>query len=417
MLPMKRILLILVLAALLFAPRPALCAAALFVVPAGRDDNPGTLRPPLRTLEAARDAAQDRARAAQLTRVAGAHYELRGIMQEYLQGITGNWLLRVPDTNPAILQMLADRDRQPHRELLPWSGEFAGKYLTGATQVLRLTHDPKLKDCLSKFVENLVQLQAQDGYLGPFARDNRLAGTGGTWDVWGHYHLMLGLLLWHEDTGDQKALACAVKIGDLLCRKFLRSGQRIVDTGSVEMNHAAIHSLCLLYEVTKTPAYLELARQIADDEFQDKRAGDYVRLALAGKEYYQGPKPRWESLHSIQGLAELYRITGDGNYRKAFEQIWWSIAKLDRHNNGGFSAGEQAQGNPYHPGAIETCCTVAWLAMGVDMLRLTGNSIVADELELSTLNQVLGYQHRSGKWCTYNTPMDGMRVNSLTGIT
>ena len=48
--------------------------------------------------------------------------------------------------------------------------------------------------------------------------------------------------------------------------------------------------------------------------------------------------------------------------------------------------------------------------MGVDMLRLTGNPIVADELELSTLNQVLGYQHRSGKWCTYNTPMDGVRV-------
>jgi len=434
---MKRIPLILVVAALLFTPRAALGAADLFVAPASSDDNPGTLQQPLRTLGAAREraaqaakraagstppaaAAQDRARAAQLTRVAGAHYELRGIMQEYLQGITGNWLLRVPDTNPAILQMLADRDRQPHRDLLSWSGEFAGKYLTGATQVLRLTHDPKLKDYLTKFVAKLVQLQAQDGYLGPFARDNHLAGagTGGTWtwDVWGHYHLMLGLLLWHEDTGDQKALACAVKIGDLLCRKFLHSGQRIVDTGSVEMNHAAIHSLCLLYEVTKTPAYLELARQIADDEFQDKLAGDYVRLALAGKEYYQGPKPRWESLHAIQGLAELYRITGDENYRKAFEQIWWSIAKLDRHNNGGFSAGEQAQGNPYHPGAIETCCTVAWIAMGVDMLRLTGNSVVADELELSTLNQVLGYQHRSGKWCTYNTPMDGMRVNSLTGI-
>jgi uncharacterized protein len=56
------------------------------------------------------------------------------------------------------------------------------------------------------------------------------------------------------------------------------------------------------------------------------------------------------------------------------------------------------------------------MAMGIDMLRLTGNSIVADELELSTLNQVLGYQHRSGKWCTYNTPMDGTRRNSTTDI-
>ena len=96
--------------------------------------------------------------------------------------------------------------------------------------------------------------------------------------------------------------------------------------------------------------------------------------------------------------------------------LWWSIVKLDRHNNGGFSSGEQAQGNPYHPGAIETCCTVAWIAMSVDMLRMTGNSVVADELELSTLNQVLGYQHPSGKWCTYNTPMDGVRRKSVEEI-
>jgi DUF1680 family protein len=354
--------------------------------------------------------------APKLNRIAESGYELHGVPQEYLAAVTENWLLKLPDTNPAILEMLADRDKVPHRDLLPWSGEFAGKYLTGATQVLRLTHDPALKEHLATFVANLVRLQAEDGYLGPFPRDNRLEGTGGTWDVWGHYHIMLGLLLWHQDTGDPQALQCAVKIGDLMCRKFLRTGKRVVDTGSVEMNHAAIHSLCLLYKVTKTPAHLELARQIADEEFQDKRAGDFIRAALDGREFYQTAKPRWESLHSLQGIAELYWITGDENYRKAFERLWWSIAKLDRHNNGGFSSGEQAQGNPYHRGAIETCCTVAWIAMSVDMLRLTGNSIVADELELSTLNQVLGYQNRSGKWCTYNTPMEGTRQKSTEQI-
>lgn len=358
-------------------------------------------------------AEQPSSAAVKLSRISDTRYELHGVMQEYITAVTKNWLLTMPDRNPAILEMFADRDKQPHRDLLPWSGEFAGKYLTGATQVLRLTHDPKLKDCLSKFVTNLVQLQAEDGYLGPASKDKRLNWG---WDAWGHYHIMLGLLLWYEDTGDKQALQCAVKIGDLLCRKFLHTDRRIVDTGSVEMNHAPIHSLCLLYQITKTPAYLELARQIADEEFQDKRAGDFGRTALDGKEFYQSPKPRWESLHSIQGIAELYRITGDENYRKVFEHLWWSITKLDRHNNGGFSSGEQAQGNPYHPGAIETCCTIAWMAMGVDMLRLIGNSIVADELELSTLNQVLGYQHRSGMWCTYNTPMDGVRRNSTTDI-
>ena len=123
------------------------------------------------------------------------------------------------------------------------------------------------------------------------------------------------------------------------------------------------------------------------------------------------------SLHPIQALAELYFITGQDRYREAFEHIWWSIVEWDRHNNGGFSSGEQAQGDPYHPGAIETCCTVAWMALSVDMLRLTGDSLVADELELSLLNSGLGMMNPTGRWVSYNTPMDGIRTASPNDAT
>ncbi len=356
-------------------------------------------------------------------RMPGARFALEGPVRGYLRNITRNWLLPAPEANPAMLAMFRDRDRRPYRDLLPWSGEFAGKYLTGATGVLRLTGDPELRRHLERFATDLVACQDADGYLGPFPRDCRLTGHapnfgekgGPTWDAWGHYHVMLGLLTWDEEVGDPKARDAAARIGDLLCDRFLGEQRpRLVDTGSTEMNLAPAHGLCVLYRRTGQRRYLDLARQLVG-EFAatgadgKPLAGDYLRRGLARQPFYATPKPRWESLHPILALAELDRITGDASHRTAFENLWWSIVEFDRHNNGGFSSGEQAQGNPYHRGAIETCCTIAWMAMSVEMLAMTGESIIADELELSTLNSALGMWAPSGRWSTYNTPMDGVR--------
>jgi DUF1680 family protein len=346
----------------------------------------------------------------------------------YLQGLGDHWLKLAPSANPAMLEMFGDRERQPSRDLVPWAGEFAGKYLTSAVQVLRLTGDTDLRAYLDRFVPALLALQSDAGYLGPWPEQFALSGRaprypeGGTWDAWGHYHVMLGLVLWYDETADQAALAGATRIADLLCSHFLGDKYpRLVDTGMTEMNLAPIHALCLLYSRTNHDSYLTLARQLvaefaAQDATDMPLAGDYLNAALAGTEFFAMAKPRWESLHPILGLAELADITGEAQYKHAFEHIWWSIVKLDRHNTGGFSSGEQAQGNPYHPGAIETCCTIAWLALSVEMLRLTASSLVADELELATLNAVTGAHSPTGRWSTYNTPMDGVRRASTQDI-
>jgi DUF1680 family protein len=233
---------------------------------------------------------------------------------------------------------------------------------------------------------------------------------------------MLGLLLWHETTGSMEALDAVRSIGDLLCRDYLGDKTpKLVETGSTEMNLGVAHSLALLHNPTRLRPYLEMALQIVG-EFAatlpdgSPMAGDYVNASLSGSEFYQMPKPRWEGLHPVMALAELYYATGREDFRKAFAHIWGSIVRLDRHNNGGFSSGEQAQGNPYHQGAIETCCTIAWVALTVEMLRMTKNPLVADELELSTLNSVLGMHSHTGRWVTYDTPMDGVRKASAHSI-
>jgi len=339
-----------------------------------------------------------------------ARFQFGGVLGQRIDANVDNWLLRAPTANPGMIEMFRVRDRAPTPNLVPWAGEFVGKYLISAIQALRMTDNPALKKQVAEVVAELIASQANDGYLGPFPKAIRLKAN---WDLWGHYHCMEALLMWHDDTGDEAALTACRRAADLICRTFLEQPLRVVDAGSHEMNMAVIHGLGQLYRHTGEARYLRMMHEIEKDW---ERAGDYLRSGVNGLEFFQSPRPRWESLHDLQGLLELYRITGEEKYRVAFEHHWRSIARWDRHNTGGFSSGEQATGNPYAPGAIETCCTIAWMALSVDMLKLTGDSRVADELELSTFNGAMGAQHPSGRWWTYNTPMDGVREASAHTI-
>ncbi|HGJ63951.1 TPA: hypothetical protein ENS27_01020, partial [bacterium] len=184
---------------------------------------------------------------------------------------------------------------------------------------------------------------------------------------------------------------------------------------SPEQNLAILHGACLLYEMTGQTQYLELANWVIEELDKPGSCG-YIEDALANKEIQDFRARRWEGLHCIQGICELGFITGESKYIDAFKHIWWAMLKGDRHNTGGFTSSEECKGNPYDQGAIETCCTVAWMALTIDMLRLTGDSLIADELELSLFNGILGAQHPSGRWWTYNTPMDGERRASAHDI-
>ncbi len=334
-------------------------------------------------------------------------FSLDGVVGHWLQTVVDNWLLVFPRANPAIIQMFRDRDRKPMRKLVPWSGEFAGKYLVGALQIWQQTRDERLWVLIDEMVHDIIDTQGSDGYLGPFPTKERL--TGENWDVWGHYHVTLALLRYFQITSYRPALDAACQAADLICQTFGRGRERLVNDGSLgQMNMAVLHVLVLLYRHAGKQQYLDTALWIVADS---DRAGasQFMQGVREDKEFYEFTACRWELLHTFQGLAELYWLTGEDKYRQAFTHIWDSIRRLDRHNTGGFSTGEQACGNPYAQGAIETCCTVAWMCLSVDMLRMTGGATVADELELSFYNGMMGAMHPSGRWWTYNTPMDGYR--------
>ncbi len=313
--------------------------------------------------------------------VTNVSYKLEGYLSKRIDKSIQHYFLETPEANPAMLQVMRDRDRLPARNLVPWAGEFAGKYLTGAELVWRLTNEPALKQTIDTFVRDLIQCQDADGYLGPFPENMHLTARN-TWDVWGHYHCMLGLMLYYEDTHYEPALKACEKVGDLLFETFGPGGPTMTcDSLGGQMNMAVSHGLLLLYEKTGVTRYLDLANYIINEAWNEPRAGKYLVSVLEGKSIVEFPRHRWEAIHDWQALGELYRLTGNNQYRTAVEKIYRYGVDGDRHNTGGITAGEGFTGSPYHDGAIETCCTVAWTAFSTDILKITGNSKVADEIE------------------------------------
>ena len=157
------------------------------------------------------------------------HFVFGGPMGERIEANLENWLLRAPTANPGMTEMFHVRDRKPKPDLVPWAGEFVGKYLISAIQARRMTSSDDLDALIRRIIADLINCQADDGYLGPFTKEERLLGH---WDLWGHYHWMLALMMWHEDTGDNEALSCVIRAADLVCRTYLDTDRQVLDAGS-----------------------------------------------------------------------------------------------------------------------------------------------------------------------------------------
>lgn len=338
---------------------------------------------------------------------------LGGPMGERFSRDLEQWLTVAPYANPGMVEMYFRRNA-PHPDIQRWYGEFSGKYLTGAALNYAMCPDPRLKVAADYVTDCLSRAQDADGYLGVWPDGEKLTGVTPkgkpTWDLWSHYHNMLGLYFWYKVSGKARAREVLLKAADCLCAFFEEPGRSLEGE---DTRLSVGHIFAILYRETGEDRYLKMAGRVLA-AFEN--GGDFFRDALRGIPFFQMKSTRWECLHAIQTLALMYRITGEECYLEAFHAIWESIRSYDRHNTGAFSSAEHACGDPFDPRSIETCCTIAWMALCVDMLDLSDDPRVADELELTTWNAFLGAQHPSGRYFTYDTPMDGERKASAHQI-
>ncbi len=333
----------------------------------------------------------------------------RSVSGAALRANIDNWMTSALRDNPGIIAHLHGyKGERPvptadDKKLVPWYNEFTGKLLCGMAQSYAAMPSDQLKTAGDELCAALRAAQCDDGYLGIYDESERFGQDGENWDVWGHYHIISGLWAWHDAAENSEALDTAMKAAECVWNYFVGSGRSFDSAGNQTMNLAISHVFVELYRTFGIKKYLDAAIEIVETDWP--KSGNWMNEVLGGKEYYQSSLPRWEALHTVMTLGGLWDATGNKKYYDALEAIWRSIRKTDVHNTGGFSSGEAAAGDPFAEGAIETCCTIAWMALSCEYLRYSHDIAAADALERAQYNGMLGSLMPDGRYITYNTDM------------
>ncbi|MBO0800363.1 MAG: glycoside hydrolase family 127 protein, partial [Blastocatellia bacterium] len=304
-------------------------------------------------------------------------------------------------------EMLAGFERRPGKH--PYVGHHVGKWMHAATLAWANTKDGVLRAKLDRVVSRLIATQKEDGYLGTYADGAHWGmGEGQGWDVWVHKYVLLGLLTYYNFTGEGASLEAAKKIGDLLISTFgpksdggdgLDLNERSTSAGMA--SGSVLEPVVLLYRATREEKYLNFARFIADH--WEGRNGPKLISGLTEKRSVRqlGDAKAYEMLSCLVGLAELYRSTGDNRYLIPVVNAWKDIAGNQLLITGSGSCHEHwTQARQFASSAsdetAETCVTVSWIQLTQQLLRLTGESRYADELEKTFYNHLAAAQKPDG---------------------
>lgn len=302
--------------------------------------------------------------------------------------------------------------------------EFWGKWFTSA--MLGYGYEPTQdhRAVIDKAVNDLLKSQTPDGYIGTYPDQFHL----GPWDVWGRKYVLLGLIAYYDQTKDPKVLDAAKKLADHLIKEAgPESGVNLAATGWIGWKGLApssvLEPVALLYQRTGEQRYLNFAQHIIRlwDTPNDLTPTGIrlIQEALSGKPLWEmsGVPKAYEMMSCFEGLCEMYRITGDKLYFEACHVLINTIIRDEIMITGSGSMaevwcnGKLRQSDPMYQG-METCVTATWMKFLFQMLRLTGDSHYADELEISLYNALLSAQMPKGEWWSYFTSLMGERVPS-----
>ena len=304
-----------------------------------------------------------------------------------------------------------------------WQSEFWGKWILSAISAYNYNHDPELLGIIKQAISGLIETQTADGYIGNYSKEAALQ----QWDIWGRKYTLLGLLAYYDLTNDKSILNSAKRLADHLLTQVGPGKTSIVKTGNYRgmPSSSILEPIVFLYRRTGEKRYLDFAQHIVD-QWETSDGPKLISAALEEipvSERFAHPDEWWsydngqkayEMMSCYEGLLELYRTTGTPQYIESVEKAVRNIIESEINIAGSGSAfecwynGSKYQTEPtYH--TMETCVTMTWMKLCNNLLRLTGKSMYADEIEKSMYNALMASVKFDGSEIAKYSPLGGIR--------
>ncbi|MBQ8578670.1 MAG: glycoside hydrolase family 127 protein [Clostridia bacterium] len=317
------------------------------------------------------------------------------------------------------------------------AGEFWGKLMRAACIFYECTGDGALKDVICASMEDMLSVQPLDGEISCTPRASQPNGTHGS-DLWERKYVLLGMQAYYRVFGGERVLSAMCRLADYTCAQ-VGSGLGQVPISETGWAFCGIESSSILepivklYGMTGEAEYLRLAKHIVEETGACRRENIFLAIENGKSPYEIGGNgdpadsiaKAYEMMSCFEGLCEYYRATGEEKWRNIaltfFDRLLAEEITLlgsggaDKPYNLGPGTGEQwnrtkyEQTNPDIDLAQETCVTITWMKLCLQMLRLTGDVRCADEIERSYENALLGAQRPDGAYFDYFPKFDGTR--------
>ncbi|MDD6883358.1 MAG: glycoside hydrolase family 127 protein [Eubacteriales bacterium] len=297
-----------------------------------------------------------------------------------------------------------------------WQGEFWGKWMLSAVLAAEYTRSQELTEFIRNAALRVAATANADGYIGSYHNpdimlENKSAevwSEGCNWSVWCRKYTMWGLLEAYRLTGEKAALDAARGMADHLMASLNKQNLTLGQTGCVVgfASCSILKPVLLLYQYTNLPRYLAFAREICDAWEQDPATPPSILYhALRGEPVHTWyPHPQqwakaYEMTSCLEGIAEMYRVTGEEKYLRTVVTLWdllrkyeknalRSVGFIDKFNRGAHRVNVMS----------EPCDAFHWCRLSLALLRITGEAKYAAEYADTFYNAVMASTNPEGTW-------------------